>query len=65
MERTMEVKEPFEKDKLTEEEIISVATSNNKYPLDKHKAEYWMIKDYQEEQSLKGKTMDDIIGRFW
>lgn len=58
----MNVPQPFEKDTLTEEEIVSLATMNGRYPLEKRMDYYWDIKEYLRIYgSVKGKTLDMII----
>ena len=57
----MEIKQPFEKDLLTEEEMISVATMNGKFPIEKRMMQLESLKQYQKENgSVKGMTMNKI-----
>ena len=57
----MLVPQPFEKDYLTEEEIVSLVTRNGKYPLEKRMDTYHLVKGYMEiNGSLKGLTLDQV-----
>lgn len=57
----MEIKQPFEKDLLTEEEMISVATMNGEFPIEKRMMQLESLKQYQKEHgTVKGMTMTKI-----
>lgn len=57
----MEIKQPFEKDLLTEEEMISVATMNGEFPIEKRMMQLESLKQYQKEHgTVKGMTMNKI-----
>ena len=61
----MNVPQPFEKDILTEEEMVWVATGGHPDHLYNHMLNYGWLKDYQKEHgSVKGLTMDDISGEY-
>ena len=59
----MFVPQPFEKDTLTEEEMIWVATAGRPETLNGHMLSYGWLKDWQEKHgSVKGLTMEYIEG---
>ena len=62
----MEVKQPFEKDSLTNEEMISLVTHNGKTPLENVRMRYGLLQEYPKIfGSVKGKTYEEVMNQLY
>ena len=60
----MEVKQPFEKDYLTNEEMITLVTYNGKIPFERARMSYGLLQEYPKIfGSVKGKTYEEVMNQ--